>query len=98
MEIFDNIIQSYIEKESLSPYKSLWFYQVDGYSFNNPNSSDERIEIIKSIYQEIQKTVLNFIPANVKIWDALFNDWQSIVNRVKVNLIIGYQSLMMQPL
>lgn len=90
MEVFDDIIQSYIKKEGLAPYKSLWFYQEEGYSFYDPDSSNERIEIIKRIYQEIQKTVLNFIPANIQIWDALFKDWHTIINHVKVNLIIGY--------
>lgn len=33
---------------------------------------------------------MNFTPTNKKIWDALFKDWRSIINRVRVNLIMGY--------
>ncbi|BCN30987.1 DUF5700 domain-containing putative Zn-dependent protease [Anaeromicropila herbilytica] len=90
MRIYNDIVRDYIEGNSLEHHKKLWFFQSQRYKFVEPSYEHEHIDSVKRIYENIMNTIENFVPCNSEIWDALFPNWEKIIEEVTVNLIVGF--------
>ncbi len=90
MKINADIVRDYIEGKSIISYSDKWFFNTQGYSYAEPSYESDHIESVRRIYTQIKDSIDNFIPCNLKIWDALFPNWKEILDSVIINLIIGY--------
>lgn len=90
MEIYADIVTDYLEGKDLSSHKAEWFFLQPGYRFEAPDTSEAQRAKVKRAYEQTLQSVQNFVPGNQAIWDALFPDWESILQNAIVALIVGY--------
>lgn len=89
MKIADKIVRDYIQGKDVSSHQDAWFYQAPGMHFTAPAGTGEHRKLVEMVYGEIRQAVEGFVPCNRPVWDALFPQWQDILKRVTVNLVVG---------
>jgi len=96
LRIESEILDTYLRGESTEGFSDHWIFQTVGrflpqgeLAYTPPDESRDVREAIRRISREIRQAVDEFLPNNAEIWDALFPDWERIVDRVEVNMIVG---------
>lgn len=89
MKIADEIVRAYIQGRDLSNYTGAWFYQTPDMRFTAPEGTKAHRNLVNTVYEEIRQAVTCFVPCNRPVWDALFPDWQAVLDQVTVNLVVG---------
>lgn len=94
MNLDTQIIDSYLAGEDIDKLKNHWIYWNVGQGefkglniFNKPSLENSRN--IQRLYDEVKQCLINFEPFNRELWDVLFQNWVSILERVEVYLTVG---------
>ncbi|MEG2017261.1 MAG: hypothetical protein RR128_02230 [Clostridium sp.] len=90
MRVKAELVKSYIQGSDIEGYEEEWFFEECGHIFVNPSYEIEHRETVGRIFQQIKASIEGFIPCNVEIWDKLFFNWREIIDKVTINLIVGY--------
>lgn len=90
MKLYTDIVTDYLEGKSLSTRATEWFFTQPGYCFEEPDSSTDKKNTVRQVYEQVLSSVKNFVPCNRDIWDVLFPDWGKILQKAAVALIVGY--------
>lgn len=94
MNLNTQIIDSYLAGENIDKFKDNWIYTSIGQGeFKNKNiftkPSFENQKDVKKIYDEIKQCLISFEPFNKELWDILFKNWVSMLEKVEVYLVAG---------
>lgn len=90
MQIYTDIVEDYLQGKSLAAHEKEWFFLQPGYRFEAPDCSEAQKAAVREVYGQTLRSVQKFVPGNRAVWDALFPDWQAILDQTRVALIIGY--------
>lgn len=97
MYINDEMIRVYLEEGNVDRFNDCWYFFTSSIAreqekniFKRPETDQETINKVHSIHEIIRKTVDNFVPINLEIWNILFADWEKIISNVTIDLIIGF--------
>ncbi len=95
MKINATIADAYLNLEDVSKFSSMWLYtdrteQGSGNIFCAPPESEQKRAIVSRIKEEIISHAKTFMPYNVKIWDALIENWREFLADTTLDLIVGF--------
>lgn len=88
------IVDTYLAQGNIDKFKTHWIYTAVGQGkfkgkniFTKPSSRNS--QNVKMLYAEIKQCLAHFEPFNRGLWDILFKNWSSVLQRVKVYLTVG---------
>ena len=103
MKISADIAEKYIKGEDILQFKNKWFFfSQTGKSeniFKKPPYTNEHKKSVAAAVEIIRETAADFVPLNKEIFDDIFPNWQSELNEITAEIIVGlpqpYDAMMM---
>lgn len=95
MKIETTIVDAYLRAEDVTAFSNLWLYTdrtehgIENV-FHLPPKAADKHTVISQIRAEIISHASSFVPCNVPVWDALFENWRQFLDDTVLDLIVGY--------